>query len=60
MRIYGAVAISATHASDRTPSIELLLGDVLDAKIELDEGVTAGERRRSKLEHQPKLETDLD
>lgn len=46
----GPWTISARRAPAGTLSIEVLLGDVPHAKIELDEGGTAGEPRRSKLE----------
>jgi hypothetical protein len=56
----GPWTISARRAPDGTLSIEVLLDDVPHAKIELDEGVMAGESRGSKLERQSKLEADMD
>jgi hypothetical protein len=41
-------------------SIEVLLGGVSRAKLELEEETTAGEAPRSKLERRSKIEWDMD
>jgi hypothetical protein len=55
----GPWTISARRAPDGTLSIEVLLGDVAHAKIELEEGVMAA-GSRSKRERESKLEADMD
>ncbi len=56
----GPWTVSARRAPDGTLSIEVLLGDVPHAKVELEEGGMAGDSRRSKLERQSKLTVDMD
>jgi hypothetical protein len=56
----GPWTVSARRGPDGRLSIEVLLGDVSHAKIELDEGALAGESRRSKRERESKLEADID
>jgi hypothetical protein len=55
----GPWTISARRAPDGTLSIEVLLGDVAHAKIELEEGVMAA-GSPSKRERESKLEADMD
>jgi hypothetical protein len=55
----GPWTISARRAPGGTLSIEVLLGDVPHAKIELDEGMMGAESR-SKRELRSKLEADMD
>jgi hypothetical protein len=56
----GPWTISARRSPGRALSIEVLLGDVPHAKIELEEDGMAGEPRPSNLERQSKLEADMD
>jgi hypothetical protein len=55
----GPWTISARRVPAGTLLIEVLLGDVPHAKIELGEGKMADESRRSREETESKLETDM-